>query len=179
MRLSNLERAMLETDKYYQRFFRACYFSLVNTGRQDYSKLNPDSVIFLAFQRKFQSKALAKEPKKLLKRMNDSEEQNKIAELILNYSMPFYISKAIKPTELIKITTGQKGTIEISDLTVRLYGENPESYRRKRGLNLFTGELEEFRETLLPRLKWEVIETMPATNKRKFYDSIVIWIEEN
>ena len=88
MRLSNLERAMLETDKYYQRFFRACYFSLVNTGRQDYSKLNPDSVIFLAFQRKFKSKALAKETKKLLKRMNDSEEQNKIAELILNYTMP-------------------------------------------------------------------------------------------
>lgn len=111
--------------------------------------------------------------------MNNSEEQNKIAELILNYTMPYYISKAIKPIELIKITTGQKVTIEISDLTVRLYGENPESYRRKRGLNLFTGELEEFRETLLPRLKWEVIETMPATNKRKFYDSIVIWIEEH
>lgn len=178
MRLSNLERALLETDKYYQCFFRACYFSLVNTGRQDYSKINPDGVLFLAFQRKFQSRALSQETKKLLKRMNDSEEQIKIAELILDYTMPYYISKVIKPTELVMITTGQKVSIEISDLTVRLYGEKPESYRRRRGLNSFTRELEKFRETLLPKLKWKVIEITPASNW-KFYDSIVIWIGED
>lgn len=178
MRLSNLERALLETDKYYQCFFRACYFSLVNTGRQDYSKINPDSVLFLAFQRKFQSRALSQETKKLLKRMNDSEEQIKIAELILDYTMPHYISKVIKPTELVMITTGQKVSIEISDLTVRLYGEKPESYRRRRGLNSFTRELEKFRETLLPKLKWKVIEITPVSNW-KFYDSIVIWIGED